>query len=236
LIRNGLEIVFLLLVVPALALAQDPAPSAQALDPGPSLTPTAEFAPAPLIGTPRRPPIAAGYASSLSLNAGYSVTGLNTPSSLGAALSGVDTGVSIDFRSHFGAQLDLDYGSTSNFLNSGHSLTQFSYLVGPTFRFSSTNRLHPHLHFLVGGARTSGAAPNGSGGFVAGYVNYPAWAAGGSLEYPFSRRWGVRVSMDYMRTYFFDSSVTVRGQSGLRLSTSLVYYFSGPSIRLRHRR
>jgi hypothetical protein len=150
-------------------------------------------------------------------------------------LIGVDTGVSLDFGTHFGAELNFDYASASNFLNSGHRLDQFSYLIGPTFRFSS-NRLNPHVHFLVGGARTSGAAPTGNGGFVTGFVNYPAWAAGGSIEYPFSRSWGVRVSIDYMRTYFLDSSATARGQNGLRVANSLVYYFSTPSIRRRHRR
>ena len=240
---NGLKIFFLVLIFPALTMAQDSA--GQALDPGPNLAPAEESTPiatstnlSPLaVGVVRqKPPIAAGYASSMSVSAGYSITGLSTPSSIGAALSGVDTGISIDFRSHFGAELDLDYATDSNFLNSGHRLDQFSYLIGPSFRFSSTNRLNPHIHFLVGGARTSGPASTGNGGFVTGFVDYPAWAVGGSLEYPLSRRWGVRVSMDYMRTYFFNPSVTVRGQNGLRVTSSLVYYFSAPSIRFRHRR
>jgi len=238
-------------------MAQNPAPSGQASDPGQTLAPTEEPAPittntnlsppAPRVSelqqsgalarsAPRQPPVAAGYASAFSLTAGYSVTGLMTPLSVGAALIGVDTGISVDSPSHLGAELNIDYASASNFLSSGHRLDQFSYLIGPTFRFSSTNRLNPHLHFLVGGARTAGPVPSANGGFVSGYVHYPAWAVGGRLEYPFSSRWGLRLNVDYLRTYFFDSSASVRGQNGLRIANSIVYYFGAPSIRHRHGR
>lgn len=230
--RNGLKIAFFFLIAPALSVAQNSAPPSPAPDSGQNPAPTEKSAPIAL----RQPPAAAGYASVLSVNAGYSITGLMTPLSAGAALIGVDMGASLDFSTHFGAELNFDYASASNFMSSGHRLDQFSYLIGPTFHFANESRLNPHLYFLVGGARTTGPAPSAGGGFITGYVNYPAWAVGGRIEYPFARSWAVRVSVDYMRTYFFDSSITARGQNGLRVANSIVYYFSGPSIRFRHRR
>ena len=254
--RNGLKIAFYLLICPAISMAQNSALPVPPSDPGEALTPTEEVVPAtanttvsppaasvsePLPGGAiargvlGRPPVAAGYASAFSVTAGYSVARLWTPASAGATLVGVDTGISIDTGTHFGGELNFDYGSASSFLSSGHRLDQFSYLIGPTFRFSRTSPLNLHLHFLVGGARTAGPVPNPNGGFVTGYVNYPAWAAGGRFEYPFSKSWGIRVSVDYLRTYFLNSSINVRGQNGLRVANSIVYYFSAPSIRHRHR-
>jgi len=253
--RIALKMLFFL-IGPTLVMAQDPPPSGQPGRPGQSLAGTEEVAPLSLATTdpspmamripvpagapaflslrpPRQSPVAAGYASAFNLSAGYSVTGLGIPSSGRATLIGMDVGVSVESGKRFGAELNLGYASASNVFSSGHRLDVVSYLIGPVFRLSNTNLLSTYAHFIVGGARVAGPFPSANGGFNAGYVHYPAWAVGGIAEYPFSNTLGFRVSVDYLRTYFFNSSGAIRGQQGLRVVNSIVYYLGTPPIRRR---
>jgi opacity protein-like surface antigen len=87
-------------------------------------------------------------------------------------------------------------------------------------------RLSTYVHALVGGSRVSGpiAANDGRillGGWSFGY----AWALGGGVEYWVTDSMAIRTGADYMRTAFYDSSLVVRGQSNLKTTASVVYYF-----------
>lgn len=181
----------------------------------------------------KQPALAAGYGPVFNVSTGYSVTSLGTPSSGRVVLNGINASFSADGGKRFGATLDLDYAQASNILNSGHHTSTFSYLVGPIILLSNGNRLSTYAHLFVGGARVAGPLPSANGGLSMGRVHYPAWAAGGCAEYRLSPAFGLRVNIDYMHTYFYNSSQAVRGQNSLRVVNSLVYYLGARSLKRR---
>jgi len=254
--RIALKMALSFLIGPILVMAQDPPLSVQPDPPGQSLAGTQDFAPSSHATTdpshkaiqilmpaqtaallplrpPREPPVAAGYTSEFNLSAGYSVTDLGMPSSGRATLIGMNVGISVDYGKRFGAKLDVGYASAPNVFRSGQRLDVLSYLVGPVFVLSNSNLLSTYAHLIVGGARVAGPFPNANGGSSTSYAHYPALAGGGGAEYAFSSSLGFRVSIDYLRTHFFNSSGAVRGQNGLRVVNSIVYHLGAPSFRRR---
>jgi hypothetical protein len=178
------------------------------------------------------PSFAAGSAPALNIGTGFSATGLGMPTSGHAVLGGVDLSVATDSGRRFGAKLDLNYQRVPNAFSTGQSMDVFSYLIGPVFYPSNGALLSTSVHLLGGGARVGGPFSSANGVVQLGHVNYPAWAIGGSVEYRLSPAFGFRVSVDYLRTHFFDVSGIIRGQNDLRIVNSLVYYF-GRSTRKR---
>src|SRR5207302_2204342 len=254
--RITLKMALYLLIGPSLVMAQDSPPSGQPDPPRQSLAGTEDFAPSSHATTypshaaiqilvpkqtaallplrpPRQSPVAAGYTSAFNLSAGYSVTDLGMSSSGHATLIGMNVGISVDSGRRFGAKLDLSYGSAPNVFSSGHRLDVLSYLVGPVLLVSNSKQLSTYAHLIFGGARVAGPFPNANGGLSTSYVHYPAWAYGGAVEHAFSNTFAFRISVDYLRTHFFNSSGAVRGQNGLRVVNSIVYYPGAPSNRRR---
>ena len=78
----------------------------------------------------------------------------------------------------------------------------------------------------MGGARVTGPILLNGGGYLAGawMTNY-AWAVGGGAEYWVSDSMAIRFGSDYLRTSYFDASLATRGQSNLRATSSVVYFF-----------
>jgi hypothetical protein len=151
------------------------------------------------------------------------------------ALTGMDVSLAADGGGRIGAKLDLSYTLAPNVSNTGHRADVFSYLVGPTFSLWKGHSVSANAQALAGGARVAGPVPNASGGFSSGYVHYPAWDLGGSVEYSLSSAFGFRITVDWLHTHFFDSSTAVRGQNEIRVVNSIVYYFGQP-IRSKHHR
>jgi hypothetical protein len=255
--RTLFKIAFPFLIWPLSVVAQNPPPSGQADSPDqiPTASQTAAPAsnamapsdpapilnPAPVQTAPflnfqpmKQTPFPAGYAPVLKFDAGYSVTSLGLPSSARIALSGANVGISVDSGYRFGATLDLDYALAPNVFSSGRHMDMISYLVGPVLYPSHSNSLSTFFHVLAGGTRVSGPFPNGNGGLNAGHVQYPAWAAGGGVEYRLSSAFGLRVSVDYLRSHFYNPSEAVRAQNDFRVVNSIVFYPGMPSFRRRH--
>jgi hypothetical protein len=257
--KTSLKVAFLFLIWPVSLMAQDQVnPDQVAPDrSAPSLQPTGaqDFAPPPETVTPASPaPIQnpvleqtkpllyvhppkpsvatvwAGYAPAVNVSAGFSVTSVALPSSGRAVLGGVDAGFATDSGKHFGAKVDLSYERTANVYHTGRPMDMLSYLIGPVFYPTNGGVLSTSVHALFGGALVTGTLPNGFGGLNIGHVNYPALAVGGGVEYRLSPAFGFRVSVDYMRTHFYDFSGVVRGQNDVRIVNSFVYYL-GKSIR-----
>ncbi len=178
------------------------------------------------------PTVYAGYAPALNISTGFSATSLGMPTSGHAILGGVDLSVATDSGRHFGVKLDVNYERVPNAFSTGHPMDVFSYLTGPVFYPSNGGSLSTSVHLLVGGARVAGPFSNVNGVVLLGHVNYPAWAIGGGVEYRLSPAFGFRVSVDYLRTHFYNVSGVVRGQNDVRIVNSLVYYF-GKSPRKR---
>jgi hypothetical protein len=254
--RVVLKTIFLFLIWPMLAVAQEPPPVApppdlpaqttgptsdpvspnSILSPSPPpITPTLVSAPPRYVGPIRQPPNAAGYAPAFNVSTGFSVTNLSLPASGRIALTGVTTTFSADSGKIFGAVLDVGYARSANVVGSGHSMDALTYLAGPVFHLSRGRLLSTHAEVLFGGARIAGPVPSATGGVAAGHVHYPAWAAGGGAEYHLSPAFGLRVSVNYLHTHFYNASVAVRGQNDIRVVNSLVYYF-GASVRRRQPR
>jgi hypothetical protein len=255
--RTLWKIVLSFLIWPISVMAQDPSPpdrpvvpiqspfSENNSTPGSDEAMTQSPGPSPLLpvqtSTPlyfrptNRPPIGPAYFPRFNVSAGYSITNL-AMSSLGrVTLTGMDVSLSADSGRRIGAKLDLSYTLAPNVSGTGQRADEFSYLVGPTFSLWKGNRLSAYAQVLGGGARVTGPVPDGSGGFNKGNVHYPAWDFGGSAEYRLSSAFGFRVTVDYLHTHFFDSSVVVRGQNDIRIVSSIVYYFGQP-IRFKHSR
>jgi hypothetical protein len=256
--RTLFKIAFLFLIWPIAAMAQNPSPSGQSDSPdqvptasqavtpasnamapsNPAPNPPLILAPAPTpplyLQPMKRAPVPAGYAAVLKVSAGYSVTSLGLPSSARVDLSGANASISVDSGEHFGATLDVDYGVASNVFSSGRHMDMLSYLVGPVLYPTRGNSLSTFVHVLGGGARVSGPFPNGNGGLIAGHVQYPAWAAGGGVECRLSPAFGLRVSVDYVQSHFYNPAGAVRAQNDLRIVNSIVFYPGMPSFRRRH--
>jgi hypothetical protein len=179
---------------------------------------------------PNRTTVWTGYAPALDVSAGLSVTSLALPSSGHAVLGGVDASIATDSGKHFGAKLDLSYQRSPNVYHSGRPMDMLSYLIGPVFYPSNGRLLSTSVHLLVGGARVAGPVPSENGTLSLAHVHYPAWAAGGGVEYRLSPAFGFRVSVDYLQTHFYNSSGAVRRQNDIRIVNSFVYYL-GKSIR-----
>jgi hypothetical protein len=231
--RTLFKIAFPLLIWPISVMAQNPPTSGQADSPDqiPTASQTAApvsnamapsdpapiLNPAPVQTRPflylqplKQPPLPAAYAPELKLTAGYSVTSLGLPSSARIAVSGANFSISADSGKRFGATLDLDYARAPNVFNSGRHMDMLSYLVGPVLYPSRGNSLSTFVRFLAGGTRVSG---------------------------PFllvSPAFGLRVSVDYLQSHFYNTSGAVRAQSGFRVVNSIVFYPGMPSFRRRH--
>jgi hypothetical protein len=145
----------------------------------------------------------------------------------------MDVSLAADGAKRIGAKLDLSYAHTTNVLNSGHPADVLSYLFGPTFSLWSGNSVSTSVHVLAGGARVIGTFPIAGGGLATGHVHYPALDFGGSAEYRLSRAFGFRVTIDCLHAHFYNSSGAIRGQNGLRVVNSIVYYVGEP-VRSRH--
>lgn len=250
--RIPCKIVFCFVIAPLSIAAQDHAASGQ-LDSsvqsnsgGQNLSPTPDIgntttpsssdparipvlvqsAPAFLFARPVKvkPAIHTGYAPSWNASAGFAVTSLGLPPSGRAVLSGMDSSLSLDTGRHYGVKLDFGYQRAPNLNNTGQSMSLLDYLVGVVLYPTNGNQLSTYAHALIGGARVAGPFPNGAGGLNTGSVNSPAWALGGGAEYHLSQAFGFRVGVDYLHTHFYNSAGAVRGQNGVRIVSSLVYY------------
>lgn len=168
-------------------------------------------------------PIAAGSGPAISASLGYSYLSLPIPSSTRINLNGLGASVTADFRSRFGAKVDLNYVRAANVFGTGHHSDVLSYMLGPLFYPVSNDRWAVYIQALVGGSNVSGVVPNGAGGFDTAYTDGLSWAIGGGIERSISSSLAVRTETDYMHTSFIDSSAVIRGQNDLRITGSLVY-------------
>jgi opacity protein-like surface antigen len=170
-------------------------------------------------------PRAAAIGSRINASLGYSFTNLAVPSSNRIELNGLDAALNIDIIPHLGARVDLGYVRASDVLNSRNHSDVLSYLAGPVFYPVRRRKLAVFAQGLFGAARETGAVPLSGGGFLTGYANQFAWAAGTGAEYRVYESIGFRIGADYLHTRYSDPSLVIRGQSNLRLTGSFVYFF-----------
>jgi len=204
----------------AVSSSELPLPSAAA-EPVAAVTP----AKTPLAPFRKTSPIAAARGKTIEMALGYSYVSQAENQSKRLGLRGADASFTIGF-SRLGIKADVGYARTSNVLGTGRHADVLSYLVGPVFRPTMHRGFSTYMHALAGGSRVSGPILTDSGRILLGGWSFGyAWELGGGVEYWVTDSVAIRTGADYMRTAFYDSSLVVRGQSNLKTTASVVYYF-----------
>lgn len=160
---------------------------------------------------------------SLSTSLGYSYMSVPIPSATRIDMNGVNASATADFRSRFGAKIDVNYVRQANVFSTGHHSDVLTYMLGPMFYPMSNDRWTVYVQALAGGSRANGVVPDGAGGFETAFADGFAWAAGGGVERRIFSSFAVRTEADYVRTSFTNASAVLIGQSDLRFTGSLEY-------------
>jgi len=172
-------------------------------------------------------PVVSGTGPVIEGNFGFEYLGQQVPSSSRVPMYGVDSGLTVGVSRRFGVRLDVGYARAGNVFSSGHHSDVLSYLAGPVFYPTSSPRMATYVELLAGGARVTGATPDGSGGHILGYANKFAWAGGAGLEMRTRASLAFRVGADYLHTAYFDPNIAVKGEGSIRGVASVMYYFGG---------
>lgn len=170
-------------------------------------------------------PVVAGVAPVLEAGVGYSYVSVDVPSESRLGMNGMLLTGNADFSRRFGVALDLGYSRNFNAYNSGRTADLLTYMGGPVFYPVRKRNLNVFAHVLLGGARETGVNYENTGQILTGYANRFAWAGGAGFQYRLTPSLSMRLGADYLRTTFFNSSVTLQGQSNIRSSVSLIYTF-----------
>jgi opacity protein-like surface antigen len=182
-----------------------------------------------------KPPIAGVRGKIFDMGLGYTYVSQaeNQSKRGGLGLQGADASFTMWF-SRVGIKADVGYARGSNVLGTGRHSDVLSYLVGPVFHPTTRRNFNSYVHALVGGARVSGPVLTNSGIILlGGWTTSYAWAVGGGVEYWLTDSMAIRTGTDYLRTSYYDSSLVVRGQSNLRATATVVYYFGKRSRKRR---
>jgi len=138
-------------------------------------------------------------------------------------LNGLDATGHADFFPHWGVAVDAGYVRTSNVLSTGQSGYTLTFLGGPVFYPSGHGRTRMFVHGLAGAGLVDAAVPVNGTHYLHGWVERPAYALGGGIERSVVGPLAVRLSGDYLRTAYADSSGAVRSQNNLRVMASIVF-------------
>jgi opacity protein-like surface antigen len=170
-------------------------------------------------------PQAPATGKTIDVGLGYSYVrhGQNVSGPVG--LMGGDAAITIGY-SHFELKVDLGYARSAPLGGTGRHSAVLSYLAGPVFHPMIHRHFDTYVQVLAGGARVSGPVPLGGGSYLlGGWASDLAWAVGAGVEYRLTDAIVIRTGVDYMRTSYFDPSLTLRGQSNIRSTASVVYSF-----------
>lgn len=170
-------------------------------------------------------PVIAGVAPVMEQGIGYTYMKSSVPSQGNLAMMGILVSGSADLNARFGAKLELGYSRSFDAFQTGRVADLLTYMGGPVFYPVRRPQYSIHAEVLVGGARETGVNFESDGTLVRGYVNHLAWAGGVGFQYRISSAFSLRPEVEYLRTSYFDSSVTIKPQSNLRTTLSLMYTF-----------
>jgi hypothetical protein len=171
----------------------------------------------------------AGRSSSWDLSLGYSYVSHPVTSSDRVGLNGFDASVTVALASRLAIRGDVALARSGNLLDAPTHSSVLSYLAGPVFYPMIRPKVDVYAQALFGGARVTGPVPVNGGILIGGYAEHFAWAIGGGVDYRLSRSFALRCGVDYLRTeYFFGPALTVKGQSNIRLTASVVYLLGSP--------
>ena len=176
-------------------------------------------------------PLLTGIGPTIEGNLGFEYLGQQVPAAARVLMNGVDAGVTVGVSRRFAVRADLGYARAGNVFSTGHHSDILSYLAGPVYYPTTGRHLRTYVELLAGGARVTGVTPMPNGGHVRGFANEFAWAGGGGVEVHTWPSLAMRIGADYLRTQYFDPSVTLQGQGNLRALVSFTYYLGGSGRR-----
>jgi hypothetical protein len=183
--------------------------------------------------TSAQSPVPAARGLSIDAGLGYAYVRHGESASSPVGLWGGDASFTIG-SSRLGFKADLAYARAATIPGTGHHSEVLSYLAGPVFHPTIRRNLGTYVQVLVGAARVSGPVPLGGGGYLlGGWGTGLAWLAGGGVEWRVTDAIIIRTGVDYMRTSYFDPSLSYRGQNNLRSTATIVYSFKRRSGRRR---
>jgi opacity protein-like surface antigen len=224
---------FLVCSAPALAQSSIAGTSGEpAATSGEVPAPPAASAKTPFVPIRKEGPVAAARGKTIEMGLGYSYVSQTENQSKRLGLRGTDASLTIG-SSRLGIKADVGFVRASDVLGTGRHSAVLSYLAGPIFHPTMHRSFDTYVQALVGGAKVSGPIlTNGGLILLGGWTTGFAWAVGGGVEYWVTDSMAVRTGVDYLRTGFYDPSLVVRGQSNLRTTATVVYYFGKrPGIR-----
>ncbi|HEV2699778.1 MAG TPA: outer membrane beta-barrel protein, partial [Terriglobales bacterium] len=134
-------------------------------------------------------------------------------------------GVVVDVGGGYGTN-NIDLGTLGGINAKARTkLRIYSFTVGPQFTLRLSSRVQPFGRVLLGGAWARNSAnilENNVPQFAEVKLKDEGFAYGGGVgaDFFFSRRVGLRVAADYLRTPFFDDS-----QNNLRGTAAVVFRF-----------
>ncbi len=168
----------------------------------------------------------AATAPILEASGGYVFTSMTSPSSPRLNFNGINGNGLLHFTPRWGATLDLTFSHSGTISGTSHSDNTFSALIGPVFYLMDHQKTGVFVHALIGTAWVDSAVPINSTTEFKGYETRFSYAFGGGVERALGNGpFAVRVTGDYQRTTFVDSTLALEGQNNLRVTTSLVYRF-----------
>ena len=168
-------------------------------------------------------PPATAYGPTYDVSCGYSYLSSTIPSAGRIGLSGLDVTGHANFLPHWGVAVDSGYVHTSNILTTGQSGYTLTFLAGPVFHLFEHRNTQVFLHALAGAGLVDSAVPVTGTEYVHGWVARPAYALGGGIERSVAGPFAVRLTGDYLRTTYVDSTSALRIQNNLRLTASIVF-------------
>jgi peptidoglycan-associated lipoprotein len=138
-------------------------------------------------------------------------------------MNGGNGWVAFNFRRSLGIVGEIATQHASNISGTGIDLTLTSYLAGPRYIWTRSDRFRPFAQILLGGAHAGGTLAPGSSG-LAGSSNAFALIAGGGLDVNLTRHIALRaIEADYYLTRF-DNGVN-HHQNNLRLAAGVIVRF-----------
>ena len=106
-------------------------------------------------------PLVTATGPEIEAHGGFEYLGQQVPGASRVPMYGVDSGLTVGVSRHLGVRVDLGYARSGNVFNSGHHSDILSYMAGPVFYPVRTGRVSPYFELLLGGARVTGATPDG---------------------------------------------------------------------------
>jgi len=139
-------------------------------------------------------------------------------------MNGADANATINFNPHWGATVDSSYVLAGRDPESGHSSYVLSVLAGPVFVPIQNNNTRLLVRALAGVSLVDGSVPVDQL-FYRGWLLRFSWAVGTGVEHDISGPFAARFNVDYLRTKFMSTTLTVQPQNNIRYTGSLVFRF-----------